>query len=195
MLATNAAGARRCSRRGFASLTPAYAGTEPSRLFRSDDGGDTWRGLRTLLELPSRPTWSFPPRPWTFTWRWIAPSSDDAELLLLGIELGGLMRSTDAGETWSDHARGAQRDVHSLRGTRRGRAYEAAGGGAAWSDDPGETWQPADEAATGTTLVGRPHIRPTRTSGLRQHRPVRGARRRARRRGSSAAAARRLGTR
>src|SRR6478672_7160862 len=35
-----------------------YAGTEPSRLFRSDDGGETWRELATLLELPSRPTWS-----------------------------------------------------------------------------------------------------------------------------------------
>jgi photosystem II stability/assembly factor-like uncharacterized protein len=38
-----------------------YAGTEPSRLFRSDDGGDSWRELETLLELASRPTWSFPP--------------------------------------------------------------------------------------------------------------------------------------
>src|SRR6266542_2416516 len=36
-----------------------YAGTEPSRLFRSDDG-DSWRELEGLLELPSRPTWSFP---------------------------------------------------------------------------------------------------------------------------------------
>src|SRR5262245_41562612 len=42
-----------------------YAGTEPSRLFRSDDGGQSWRQLEALLELPSRPTWSFPPRPWT----------------------------------------------------------------------------------------------------------------------------------
>jgi hypothetical protein len=42
-----------------------YAGTEPSRLFRSDDQGERWRELETLLELPSRPTWSFPPRPWT----------------------------------------------------------------------------------------------------------------------------------
>jgi hypothetical protein len=38
-----------------------YAGTEPSALFRSDDGGETWRELTALLELPSRPTWSFPP--------------------------------------------------------------------------------------------------------------------------------------
>src|SRR5919197_1102637 len=42
-----------------------YAGTETSHLFRSDDGGGSWRELETLLELPSRPSWSFPPRPWT----------------------------------------------------------------------------------------------------------------------------------
>jgi photosystem II stability/assembly factor-like uncharacterized protein len=124
-----------------------YAGTEPSRLFRSDDGGETWRELEALQDLPSRPTWSFPPRPWTSHVRWIAPSPHDAELLLVGIELGGLMRSTDGGATWEDHRPGAQPDVHSLAWHPRveGRAYEAGGGGAAWSDDAGETWHPADE--------------------------------------------------
>jgi photosystem II stability/assembly factor-like uncharacterized protein len=125
----------------------AYAGTEPSRLFRSDDGGESWRELAGLLELPSRPSWSFPPRPLTSHVRWIAPSPHDAELLLVGIELGGLMRSTDGGETWVDHRPGAQRDVHSLAWHPEvpGRAYEAGGGGAAWSEDAGETWQAADE--------------------------------------------------
>jgi len=124
-----------------------YAGTEPSALYRSDDGGENWRELDALLELPSRPTWSFPPRPWTSHVRWIAPSPHDAALLLVGIELGGLMRSTDGGETWQDHRPGAQPDVHSLAWHPRvpDRAYEAGGGGAAWSVDGGETWQPADE--------------------------------------------------
>jgi photosystem II stability/assembly factor-like uncharacterized protein len=124
-----------------------YAGTEPSALYRSDDRGESWRELEGLLELPSRPTWSFPPRPWTSHVRWIAPSPHDADLLLVGIELGGLMRSTDGGETWQDHRPGAQADVHSLAWHQQaaGRAYEAGGGGAAWSGDGGETWHPADE--------------------------------------------------
>lgn len=124
-----------------------YAGTEPSRLFRSDDRGASWRDLKALLELPSRPTWSFPPRPWTSHVRWIAPSPHDADLLLVGIELGGLMRSSDGGASWQDHRPGAQRDVHSLAWHPRvpGRAYEAGGGGAAFSEDAGETWHPADE--------------------------------------------------
>jgi photosystem II stability/assembly factor-like uncharacterized protein len=124
-----------------------YAGSEPSRLFRSDDRGENWRELEALLELPSRPTWSFPPRPWTSHVRWIAPSPHDAELILVGIELGGLMRSADGGETWQDHRPGAQPDVHSLawHPRARSRAYEAGGGGAAYSEDAGETWRPADE--------------------------------------------------
>jgi photosystem II stability/assembly factor-like uncharacterized protein len=124
-----------------------YAGTEPSALYRSDDRGETWRDLEGLLELPSRPTWSFPPRPWTSHVRWIAPNPHRAEVILVGIELGGLMRSTDGGETWQDHRPGAQPDVHSLswHPQAEGRAYEAGGGGAAWSEDGGETWNAADK--------------------------------------------------
>jgi photosystem II stability/assembly factor-like uncharacterized protein len=123
-----------------------YAGTEPSALFRSGDAGEHWRELTALLELPSRPAWSFPPRPWTSHVRWIAPNPHDADLLLVGIELGGLMRTIDGGASWQDHRPGAQRDVHSLTWHPRaeGRAYEAGGGGAAWSDDGGETWSAAD---------------------------------------------------
>jgi photosystem II stability/assembly factor-like uncharacterized protein len=123
-----------------------YAGTEPSALYRSDDGGETWTELSGLLDLPSRPTWSFPPRPWTSHVRWIAPSPHDPDVILVGIELGGLMRSSDGGATWQDHRPGAQRDVHSLawHPLVDGRAYEAGGGGAAWSEDAGDTWHPAD---------------------------------------------------
>jgi photosystem II stability/assembly factor-like uncharacterized protein len=130
-----------------ASDGAVYAGTEPSRLFRSDDGGERWRALDALLELPSQPTWSFPPRPWTSHVRWVAPSPHEEQLILVGIELGGLMRSTDGGETWDDHRPGAQRDVHSLAWHPRvaGRAYEAGGGGSAFSVDAGDTWQPADD--------------------------------------------------
>jgi len=123
----------------------AYAGCEPSALWVRRNGG--WEELSALRELPSAPTWSFPPRPWTSHVRWIAPSPHDANLILAGIELGGLMRTEDGGATWQDHRPGAQRDVHSLtwHPTERERAYEAAGGGSAWSHDNGETWEPADE--------------------------------------------------
>lgn len=123
-----------------------YAGCEPSMLFRSVDGGQSWHELTALRSIPSAPTWSFPPRPWTSHVRWIAPNPHDAALLLVGIELGGLMYSRDGGQTWSDHRPDAQRDVHALawHPVVSGRAYETGGGGAAWSHDGGWTWQRAD---------------------------------------------------
>jgi photosystem II stability/assembly factor-like uncharacterized protein len=124
-----------------------YAGCEPSMLFRSDDGGASWEELSALREIPSAPNWSFPPRPWTSHVRWIAPSPHDAARLLVGIELGGVMLSEDGGATWQDHRPGAQPDCHALawHPGAAGRAYEAAGGGAAWSSDAGETWRGADD--------------------------------------------------
>ena len=123
-----------------------YAGCEPSMLFVSRDRGARWAELESLREIPSAPTWSFPPRPWTSHVRWIAPSPHDADLLLVGIELGGVMRSEDGGATWSDHRPGAQPDCHSLawHPEAPGRAYEAGGGGTAWSFDGGATWEAAD---------------------------------------------------
>jgi hypothetical protein len=122
-----------------------YAGTEPSHLFVSRDGG-AWSELHALQDIPSRARWSFPPRPWTHHVRWIAPDPHDARRLLVGIELGGLMYSDDGGETFADHRPGAKRDVHALSWHPRaaGRAYEAAGDGAAWTYDGGLSWDGAD---------------------------------------------------
>ncbi len=123
-----------------------YAGCEPSRLFASGDAGEHWHELDALTRLPSAPTWSFPPRPWTSHVSAIAPHPRRAAVLLVGIELGGVMLSEDGGETWLDHRPGAQRDVHALAWHPRGddRAYQAAGGGAARSVDRGRTWLSAD---------------------------------------------------
>jgi photosystem II stability/assembly factor-like uncharacterized protein len=123
----------------------AYAGCEPSALWVRRNGD--WEELSALRELPSAPSWSFPPRPWTSHVRWIAPSPHEAEVVLAGIELGGLMRTSDQGATWEDHRPGAQRDVHSLawHPAEPGRAYEAAGGGSAWSRDDGASWEGVDD--------------------------------------------------
>jgi hypothetical protein len=122
-----------------------YAGTEPSRLFVARAGGP-WTELEALQDIPSRDRWSFPPRPWTHHVRWIAPDPHRAERLLVGIELGGLMYSDDGGATFTDHRPGAKLDSHCIawHPHAEGRAYQAAGDGAAWSRDGGLTWEAAD---------------------------------------------------
>jgi len=124
-----------------------YAGTEPSALFVSRDGGGTWRELEGMRKLPSQPTWSFPPRPWTSHVRAIALSHADADLVVVGIELGGVLRSTDGGETWQDQRPGAQPDCHSLSAHPDAPElfYEAGGGGFARSTDFGDSWESVDE--------------------------------------------------
>jgi photosystem II stability/assembly factor-like uncharacterized protein len=123
-----------------------YAGTEPSNLYRSEDDGLTWETFPRLTELPSAPTWSFPPRPWTSHVRWIAAHPTDPETVYVGIELGGVMRSRDGGVTWEDRKPDSQHDSHALatHPAAPDRVYEAAGGGIAWSDDAGTTWRPLD---------------------------------------------------
>ena len=123
-----------------------YAGTEPSALFVSRDGGGSWRELEGMRNLPSAPTWSFPPRPWTSHVRAIALSYADPNLVVVGIELGGVLRSTDGGETWQDQRPGAQADCHSLFAHQRAPEllYEAGGGGFAQSTDFGDSWESAD---------------------------------------------------
>lgn len=123
-----------------------YAGTEPSSLFVSRDGGASWRELEGMKKLPSAPTWSFPPRPWTSHVRAISLSYKDPSTVVVGIELGGIVRSQDGGDTWEDQRPGAYPDCHNLAAHPAAPEvlYEAAGGGLAESANFGESWEAAD---------------------------------------------------
>lgn len=124
-----------------------WAGTEPSGLFRSEDGGESWEHYPGLLDLPSKSSWSFPPRPYTHHVRWIEPDPHAENRIFVGIELGGVMKSEDKGKTWEDRKPGSQYDSHTLttHPFSAGRIYEAAGGGFAESLDSGKTWQTKNE--------------------------------------------------
>jgi photosystem II stability/assembly factor-like uncharacterized protein len=130
-----------------AGVSVVYAGTEPSNLYRSEDGGETWQLLPELRRLPSEPRWSFPPRPWTHHVSTIALHPTDPGALAVGIELGGVMRSSDGGRTWVDHNPQAHSDAHQLitHPLATERLYEVAGQGIAFSPDRGQSWHRLDD--------------------------------------------------
>ena len=119
-----------------------FAGTEPSTLSRSDDGGETWRELSALLALPSASSWSFPPKPDTHHVRWIETDPNVEGRLYVAIEAGALVRSDDGGETWQDRVPGGPFDTHTAasHAEAKDRLYSAAGDGYFESFDGGESW-------------------------------------------------------
>jgi photosystem II stability/assembly factor-like uncharacterized protein len=124
-------------------LDVIWAGTEPSSLYRSGDGGGSWTERPGLADLPSADRWSFPPRPDTHHVRWIAENHEEPEQLSLAIEAGAFVRSPDGGQTYRDHPEGARRDNHAIatHPDAPGRLYVAAGDGYAESLNGGDSWK------------------------------------------------------
>lgn len=73
-----------------------YAGTSPVGVYRSADGGDTWRRLPKAIQ-PDRVKMAFACRVMRLA---VDPTHPDE--VYAALEVGGAMRSLDAGETWSD---------------------------------------------------------------------------------------------
>jgi photosystem II stability/assembly factor-like uncharacterized protein len=79
-----------------------YAGTQPARLFSSDDLGDHWTELPGLRRVPNAARWTFPGAPHIAHLKHIDFDPRDASTMYAGIEVGGLLKSTDRGETWHE---------------------------------------------------------------------------------------------
>jgi hypothetical protein len=124
-----------------------YAGTKPAFLYRSQDGGENWHELEGFRRIPGRWWWFTPAEP-PFNQpivQEICVSPQDPDLLLAGIEFGGLVGSTDGGETWSGHRKGAMRDCHSLTFHQTNGQYAYQGGAGrqvncTFTRNAGETW-------------------------------------------------------
>jgi hypothetical protein len=75
-----------------------YASTEPQGLFRSTDGGETYRFVRGLWDHPHRPEWGAGfGGPAIHT---ILPHPNDPKRMLVAMSTGGVYRTDDGGETW-----------------------------------------------------------------------------------------------
>ncbi|MEP6957027.1 MAG: hypothetical protein ABI883_09380 [Chthoniobacterales bacterium] len=125
-----------------------YVGTEPSALFTSQDGGETWTRCGGMEKLPSAKQWSFPPRPESHHTQWIIngvvyqPDPRTPDKLLVAVEAGALLMTPDDGQTWRDAVPGSPSDTHqlALHPDRPQHIWSAAGDGIFESCDGGDTW-------------------------------------------------------
>ena len=74
-----------------------YAGTAPVALYRSEDGGDTWKKLPQAKSPAHCEREGFDTRTIRIT---VDPSRPDD--VYAALEVSGVIRSSDAGETWTD---------------------------------------------------------------------------------------------
>ncbi len=126
------------------------AGTEPASLHRSDDGGRSWRELRALRDAPEAARW-YHPSP-TSRPRVLGLAFDPASPLTFyaGIEVGGIFKTSDGGETFAPASEGLYPDVHRLLAhpLRREVLYAVTGQGVYKSEDAAATWRPSSRGMT-----------------------------------------------
>ena len=86
------------------------AGVEPAGLFRSEDGGTTWRQVTALTEHETRDTWQ--PGAGGLILHTIVPHPTDPARTWVGISAVGVFETRDGGATWEPRNRGVRADFH-----------------------------------------------------------------------------------
>jgi photosystem II stability/assembly factor-like uncharacterized protein len=130
-----------------------YSGVEPVALYRSEDGGDHWQEVTTLQDVPetARKNWWFPQPPHNGHIRNIFIHPDNASIIYLCIEHGGIVRSFDRGKSWEDVSKGIDYlDIHVIANLPRqmNRYYVATARGFFTSDKPEQGWVRAEDGLT-----------------------------------------------
>jgi len=119
-----------------------FAGTEPAHLFVSDDLGINWNEMPSLRSVPSLPKWNFPAPPHIGHVKHINFDPAVPTTIYASIEVGGLLRSTDAGASWEEFP-GLYEDVHRLmiHPSNAKFLYAVTGRGLYVSPDAGASWE------------------------------------------------------
>jgi photosystem II stability/assembly factor-like uncharacterized protein len=118
------------------------AGTRPSRVFRSEDGGRTWVEAATRMNPDC-------PRILHTRVTTICGDPGDPTRLWAGVEIDGVHRSTDGGRSWEPLGTGlSSQDIHAIvvvpagDGVSSRRLLAATNNDLNRSADDGATWQP-----------------------------------------------------
>lgn len=130
-----------------------YAGTEPSALWRSEDGGESFTLIRGLWDHPHRPDWF--PGGGGQAIHTVVPHPTDPEKVTVAMSTGGVYRTVDGGTSWAPSNSGIKAEflpdqhpeygqcVHKVvsNPAMPERMYAQNHGGVYRSDDGGEVWK------------------------------------------------------
>jgi photosystem II stability/assembly factor-like uncharacterized protein len=117
-----------------------FAGTEPAKLFVSEDLGVTW-AEKPNLAAQSTNKWSFPAPPHVPHLKHINFAPGDPNTIFGSIEVGALLKSTDGGETWAEIP-GVYADVHRtvVDPNNADHIYVTGGAGLWVTENGGDSW-------------------------------------------------------
>ncbi|MGH3645755.1 MAG: WD40/YVTN/BNR-like repeat-containing protein [Micromonosporaceae bacterium] len=150
-----------------------WAGTQPSALFGSADGGKTFSLVRALWDHPHRPEWGAGFGGQAI--HTVLPHPTDPQRIVVAMSTGGVYRSEDGGESWQPGNTGVKayflpddqypefgQCVHKVArdSQQPERLYLQNHHGVYRSDDDGKSWQSiADGLPTdfGFAMVAHPH--------------------------------------
>jgi hypothetical protein len=130
-----------------------YAGVAPAALFRSEDGGLTWKEVESLTAHPSRPKWH--PGAGGLCLHSIALDPFEPKRMFVGISAVGVFRTEDGGATWTTANKGTRAEflpekfpefgqcVHKLlyADARQNLLFQQNHCGVYRSADNGNSWQ------------------------------------------------------
>jgi photosystem II stability/assembly factor-like uncharacterized protein len=133
-----------------------YMGTQPAGVFRSKDDGRTWEEIASFAQAPGAERWCVPVTPRQSGRARALVVDRDPQRLWVGVEVGGVVSTKDAGATWRLDLPGNNPDIHMMvahpakpsvlfastgYGRIDGVAEQIEGNAGMFrSDDGGETW-------------------------------------------------------
>ena len=122
-----------------------YAGSEPAAVFRSTDGGESWQECSGFGNVPEASNWHFHGDRASHV-RELRMTSRSPNTIYAGIEVGGVVRSSDGGASWQQ-LHGPDDDVHlvDLNASLPARIYVATAEAPFRSDDSGNNFERIDE--------------------------------------------------
>lgn len=149
-----------------------YAGTEPSALFRSEDGGLTYEMVRPLWDHPHRTKWSAGFGGQAI--HTVLPHPIESDKITVAMSTGGVYQTADAGKSWAPTNKGVSayflpdnypefgQCVHKVarHASQPNRMFLQNHHGVYRSDDGGHSWQSiADGLPTdfGFAMAVHPH--------------------------------------